>query len=75
MMVQYLEKEGLVSTMMTLQVLQPLPAAPTMMLVQDEAAVKAGEQQARRSQLRRAKKLIMEGQWEEVDGTVGSFAA
>lgn len=37
-----------------------------MSLAQDEAAVKTGEQQARRSQLRRAKKLILDGQWEEV---------
>ena len=41
-------------------------AAPLIVL-QDEAAVKAGEQQSRRSQLRRAKKLITDGHWDEVD--------
>eukprot|EP00658_Telonema_sp_P-2_P012246 TRINITY_DN14669_c0_g1_i5.p1 TRINITY_DN14669_c0_g1~~TRINITY_DN14669_c0_g1_i5.p1 ORF type:complete len:571 (+),score=161.32 TRINITY_DN14669_c0_g1_i5:109-1713(+) len=46
----------------------------SMMTLQDEAAVKASEQQTRRTMLRRAKKLILEGQWEEVNKICSKFA-
>jgi len=50
--IQYLQDEGYTASMMTLQ---------------DEANVKAGEHEARRRQMRRMKKLIMEGDWQEVE--------
>jgi len=40
-----------------------------MMTLQDEANVKAGEHDARRRQIRRMKKLIIEGDWPEVERT------
>jgi len=45
------------------------------MTLQDEASVKSGEQQARRAQLRRAKKLILEGSWDEVYKLCSKFAS
>ena len=52
MILQYLQDEGYTASFLT---------------VQDEANVKLAEQQAQRAQLKRTRKAILEGDWNEVE--------
>ena len=52
---------------MILQYLQDEGYSTSFLTVQDEANVKLAEQQGQRSQLKRARKAILEGDWNEVE--------
>ena len=52
---------------MILQYLQDEGYSTSFLTVQDEANVKLAEQQSQRSQLKRARKAILEGDWIEVE--------
>ena len=52
---------------MILQYLQDEGYSTSFLTVQDEANVKLAKQQSQRSQLKRARKAILEGDWIEVE--------